>query len=55
MGNVLTIFNKIGDENVKFEMLKAFADMCLHYNGAGANTENSLRNLETLYDIMIVI
>jgi len=53
--NVLTIFNKIGDEHVKFEVLKAFADMCLHYNGASADPVNSLRNLEILYDIMIVI
>ena len=53
--NVLTIFNKIGDEHVKFEVLKAFSDMCLHYNGANsANVENSLRNLEILYDILIV-
>ena len=50
----MTIFNKIGDENVKFEMLKAFADMCLHYNGANADPVNTLSNLEVLYDIMIV-
>jgi hypothetical protein len=53
--NVLTIFNKIGDEHVKFEVLKAFSDMCLHYNGASADPVNSLRNLDILYDIMIVI
>jgi hypothetical protein len=53
--NVMTIFNKIGDENVKFEVLKAFADMCLHYNGTSADPANSLKNLEILFDILIVM
>jgi hypothetical protein len=51
--NVLTVFNKIDDENVKFEVLKALSDMCLHYNGTSVPASvNSLSNLEILYDIM---
>lgn len=32
--NVLSIFNEISDESLKFEILKAFADLCSHYSSS---------------------
>jgi hypothetical protein len=51
----MSIVKDIGEEN-KFEVIKAFAELCNHYNGTNANlvAGNSLTNLEILYNLLIV-
>lgn len=51
LDNVLTIVTKISDETVKFETLKAFAELCSHYQQQ--NVPQSTINIEILYNILI--
>ena len=51
----MSVAKNISEEN-KFEIIKAFAELCNHYNGTNANlvAANSLNNLEILYNLLIV-
>lgn len=53
LDNVIPIFTKLQDETVKFEVLKAFAELCSHYNTANAAT-NALITLGGLFDVLTV-
>lgn len=50
--NLLVIFTKFTDESITFEILKSFAELCIYYNGQ-IQANNSLRNLEILYNLML--
>ena len=52
MNNVLQIVPKISDESIKFEILKSFAELCIHYNGVGGDV--TATNIEILYNIDII-
>jgi len=51
MNNVIKILPNINDETIKFEILKSFAELCVHYHSlpAGASTSN----IEILYNILL--
>ena len=53
LDSVIPIFTKLQDETVKFEILKAFAELCSHYNIANTAT-NSQITLGALFDVLIV-
>jgi hypothetical protein len=52
MNNVIKILPSINDETIKFEILKSFAELCVHYHSlpAGASTTS---NIEILYNILL--
>lgn len=56
--NVLIVFKKIKEENVRFEILKAFAELCIHYNGSSLlspllSPPVPDLNLKLLYDLVV--
>lgn len=53
LDNVIPIFTKLQDETVKFEVLKAFAELCSHYNTANTAI-NSQITLAGLFEVLTV-
>jgi hypothetical protein len=59
--NVLGLFKKIGDENARFEILKAFAELCIHYAAVGSAVVVAQAgvaavqppNLDLLYELLV--
>lgn len=52
LDNVISIVHKLTDETVKFEILKSFAELCIHYHSNPQHQPNNL-NLEILYNLLI--
>jgi hypothetical protein len=58
LDNVMSSFKKIQDDNVRFELLKAFAELCIHFNGSSPLvqqqiTSNVNQSLDLLFDLLI--
>lgn len=52
LSNLLSVFTSLTDHSLNFDILKSFAELCMYYNGNN-QANNSIQNLEILYNIMI--
>ena len=44
----MNIVSKLSDETIKFEILKSFAELCIHYHSSGGDV-----SLNNLYDLLL--
>ena len=52
LDNVMSSFKKIQDDNVRFELLKAFAELCIHFNGSSPLAQQSNSNVNQSLDLL---
>lgn len=51
--NVLVIFNEITDEEIKFEILKSFADLCSFYASLVTTEKISDKQIDTVFNLLL--
>lgn len=51
--NVLVIFDQITDEEIKFEILKSFADLCSFYTSMLATDKVSDKQVDTVFNLLL--